>query len=119
MDYPYLQLTEEEVAQFPALQTAIHALEGSNQTQVAYHIPDKEASQLSDFFFDKRHESPHLAAFEFRGVFYQAAFGFGLSGITSGTPPVPELRFAVEGVGLISGMLLITIHQTRKKRPRK
>ena len=62
----YVELTEEEVDQLPALKTALQAFEGSNRTTYWYKTSEREALRAQKYIFDK-----HIAQYEGIGSLFK------------------------------------------------
>ncbi|MFQ6123248.1 MAG: hypothetical protein ACE5R6_01395 [Candidatus Heimdallarchaeota archaeon] len=49
----YVELTEEELEQFPVLQVALQGFEGNEQTELMYMVHEREAFRIQRYIWDK------------------------------------------------------------------
>lgn len=100
----YVDLTEEEVAMFPPLQTALQTFEGSNQTEARYKTTETEAEKIFSYLTTKTRDKYDCRAcsdmiFKYREEYYNFVIVISAA--------VPEITIITEGFSMLSVLVLL------------
>jgi len=121
-----VELTEAEVASFPALQSALQTLDESNQTQIMYQTTETEAFKVQKYIINKYRDQFDCEDdckwwyFEYRGELYSFGIAVPEDGETTYSPQtttVSEVVSSASGVVvLLCASFVIRYSSSRKRR---
>jgi len=119
----YVELTEEDLEQFPAIQATLQEITESNRTELWYKTSEQEAFRFQQYIFDKYREScknplsPSCFVYHFKYQETYYSFGVAVQEDGASTTVVPEVPLT-SGVLLLTSVILALHLQGKKERKR-
>jgi len=116
----YVELTEEELEQFPALQAALQPFEGSERTEYWHKTTEQEATSAYNYLLNKFEAACEAscrwnAKFQYRTDFY--LYGIAVAG--GATTTVSEVSIAARSVFRLGAVFFALYVYGMKQRKHK
>ncbi|MFQ6123246.1 MAG: hypothetical protein ACE5R6_01385 [Candidatus Heimdallarchaeota archaeon] len=115
-----VELTEEDLAQFPTIQIALQEFAESNLTRLSYKTSEQEAREFQEYIFDKYKDScedPQFCTrtlFKYQEEFYR--FGVAMPEDRVSTAAVPEVPLTSGALFLTGIILVLNLHDKKKRK---